>query len=179
MVVAGRTTSDTCDSYTLKCSTSKTAWGGKTTQVTVALYNKAKGTTEDVDVGMYWNSATFFPGKSKISLKGYEALSNYLGLYYEGVTMKKSAKIQAVLDVECAATTDTVFSWADTGDCFLEVDCPVIEVKLKENHSCSPRPPPNPIPANCNPYEKYCSGIIIDGPYAGCAVCPPLALCCP
>lgn len=39
VVIAGRTTSATCESYTLKCSTSKTAWAGKTTKVSTVLYH--------------------------------------------------------------------------------------------------------------------------------------------
>ena len=134
MVIAKQTTSYTCKSYTLKCSTSKTAWAGKTTQVKAALYNKAKGTTEDVEIGLSWNTDDFSYGKSKFTLKGYTAQTDDGELYYEGVTMKKSAKIQAVLDVDkCAATTTaTVVAWADNiGDCsLLQVDCPVVSLTV-------------------------------------------------
>lgn len=132
MVVAGRTSSDTCESYTLKCSTSKTAWAGKKTQVKAALYNKKKGTTDDVDVGLHWNPADFSYVKSKFTVKGYKAQTDGdTELYYEGVAMKKYAKIQALLDVdECAGSTTTVFAWADIGDCSLKVDCPVVSLNV-------------------------------------------------
>ena len=129
MIVAGPTTSDTCESYTLKCSTSKTAWAGEKTQVKAALYNKAKGSTEDVSMGLSFNTDDLSYRKSKFSVKGYTAQTDAGELYYEGVTMKKAAKVEAVLDVDkCAATTTTVAAWADIGDCNLKVDCPVVSL---------------------------------------------------
>lgn len=147
IVVAGRISSQTCESYTLKCSTSKTAWAGKTTEVKAALYNKAKGTTEDVDIGLYWNTNDFSYGKSKFTLKGYTPQTRAGKLSYEGVTMKESAKIQAVLHIDkCAATTATVAAWAVIGDCSFEVDCRVIDVKYKKHHTCNPTSAPTPSP---------------------------------
>ena len=40
VVVAGRSTSATCESYTLKCFTSKTAWAGKTTKASTVSYHR-------------------------------------------------------------------------------------------------------------------------------------------
>lgn len=128
VLAAKQTASSTCETYTLKCSTSKTAWAGKTTSVEATLYNKAKGSTEDVEIGLYWNTDDFSYDKSKFSPKGYTAQTDDDSeVYYEGVAMKKSVKIQTALNVDkCAATTATVGAWASIGDCDLDIDCPVV-----------------------------------------------------
>ena len=132
LVVAERTSSDTCGSYTLKCSTFKAAWAGKATEVKAVLHNKSGGTTEDVEIRLSWTPSDFSYAKSKFTLKGYTAQTNEDGeLYYEGVKMKKSAQIHAVLDVDkCAATTAIVVASADTGNCNLEVECPAVSLTI-------------------------------------------------